>query len=79
MITWAKAVMAIVQLAMLVVTWAREQNLLDAGAQQAIAELLAEQNKDITDALAAGEKAGTDFDNAAANGELFDDGNLRKD
>lgn len=50
---WAKLLLGCVGLLSQLMTWAREKQLLDAGAQQAIAEALRAQLKEVDAANAA--------------------------
>lgn len=76
MITYAKAILALLNLARSLTQYVSERQLLNAGEQKAIANALKSQAQDLEKAIAAREKQRAS--NNAVSGVLPDDG-FRRD
>ena len=72
---WANLLLGCAQLLALVLTWARERELMDAGGSEVIAKILSKQADDIRKANAA--RAAADAINADP-GRVFEDDGFRR-
>ncbi len=75
---WLKLVLGLIELLSSLLVWARERQLLDAGAQQEIAKALQAQADAITNANNARKEARSHIASTPKSDGLFNDG-FRRD